>query len=175
MTPPKFPPNSRPWPDVRAEMDSAHEEDKPWYAPRQFKGGSYFGGEDVVKVANEAYQMYINHNALFAPDLFPSLVRYERELIDALLEMLTAPEGAGGSVTSGGTESIVVAVKAAKAWARDHRPSATEPEIVVPRAAHPAFDKATHISSASRPYVCRTASTTGRTWAQWPELLTTTQ
>ena len=145
MTPPKFPPSSRPWPDVRAEMDSAHEEDKPWYAPRQFKGGSYFGGEDVVKVANEAYQMYINHNALFAPDLFPSLVRYERELIDALLEMLTAPEGAGGSVTSGGTESIVVAVKAAKAWARDHRPSATEPEIVVPRAAHPAFDKATHI------------------------------
>ena len=145
MTPTKFPPNSRPWPDVRAEMESAHEEDKPWYAPRQFKGGSYFGGEDVVKVANEAYQMYINHNALFAPDLFPSLVRYERELIDALLEMLTAPEGAGGSVTSGGTESIVVAVKAAKAWARDHRPSATEPEIVVPRAAHPAFDKATHI------------------------------
>ena len=145
MTPTKFPPSSRPWHDVRAEMESAHGEDKPWYAPRQFKGGSYFGGEDVVKVANEAYQMYINHNALFAPDLFPSLVRYERELIGALLEMLNAPEGAGGSVTSGGTESIVVAVKAAKAWARDHRPSATEPEIVAPRAAHPAFDKATHI------------------------------
>ena len=109
------------------------------------RGAATLGGRTWYKVANEAYQMYINHNALFAPDLFPSLVRYERELIDALLEMLTAPEGAGGSVTSGGTESIVVAVKAAKAWARDHRPSATEPEIVVPRAAHPAFDKATHI------------------------------
>ena len=145
MTPPHFPPNSRPWPDVRSEMASFHEEDKPWYSPRQFKGGSYFGGEDVVQVANEAYQMYINHNALFAPDLFPSLVKYERELLDALLEMLTAPEGAGGSVTSGGTESIVVAVKAAKAWARDHKPDAAAPEIVVPHAAHPAFDKATHI------------------------------
>ena len=141
----KFPQNSRPWPDIQAEMASAHEEDKPWYAPRQFKGGSYFGGEDVVQVANDAYRMYINHNALFAPDLFPSLVKYERELLDALLEMLTAPGGAGGSLTSGGTESIVVAVKAARAWARDHKPDASAPEIVVPHAAHPAFDKAAHI------------------------------
>ena len=145
MTPPRFPQNSRPWPDIQAEMASAHQHDKPWYAPRQFKGGSYFGGEDVVQVANDAYQMYINHNALFAPDLFPSLVKYESELLDALLEMLTAPDGAGGSLTSGGTESIVVAVKAARAWARDHKPDATAPEIVVPHAAHPAFDKATHI------------------------------
>ena len=145
MTPPRFPPNSRPWTDIQAEMESAHKDDKPWYAPRQFKGGSYFGGEDVVQVANDAYQMYINHNALFAPDLFPSLVKYESELLDALLEMLTAPDGAGGSLTSGGTESIVVAVKAARAWARVHKPDATAPEIVVPHAAHPAFDKATHI------------------------------
>ncbi len=145
MTPPHFPPNSRPWPDIQAEMASAHQEDKPWYAPRQFKGGSYFGGEDVVQVANDAYQMYINHNALFAPDLFPSLVKYETELLDALLEMLSAPDGAGGSLTSGGTESIVVAVKAARAWAREHKPDATAPEIVVPHAAHPSFDKAGHI------------------------------
>ena len=126
-------------------MVAAHQADKPWFDPRQFKGGSYFGGEDVVQVANDAYRMYINHNALFAADLFPSLVRYETELLDALLEMLNAPQGATGSLTSGGTESIVVAVKAAKAWARDHKPSAADPEIVVPHAAHPAFEKAAHI------------------------------
>ena len=140
-----FPAQGRPWEEVKADMESAHMEDRPWYDPHMFKGGSYFGGEDVVRVANAAYQMYINNNALFAPDLFPSLVQYEKEVVEALLEMLNAPEGAGGSITSGGTESIVVAVKTARAWARDHRPSATEPEIVLPRASHPAFDKAGHI------------------------------
>ena len=158
MTPPRFPPTSRPWPDIQAEMASAHAEDKPWYAPRQFKGGSYFGGEDVVQVANDAYRMYINHNALFAPDLFPSLVKYERELLDALLEMLSAPEGAGGSLTSGGTESIVVAVKAARAWARVHKPHATFPEIVVPTPPTPPSTKPA-TSSASRPSVSRPART----------------
>ena len=50
MTPPHFPSNSRPWPDIQAEIVSAHAQDKPWYAPRQFKGGSYFGGADVTVV-----------------------------------------------------------------------------------------------------------------------------
>ena len=60
--------------------------------------------------------------------------------------MLSAPEGAGGSLTSGGTESIVVAVKAARAWARSPQTRChIFPEIVVPRAAHPSFDKAGHI------------------------------
>ena len=140
-----LPPHGRNWEKVKAEMEVAQEEDSPWYNERMFIGGSYFGGEDVVKVANEAYQMYINYNALYATKIFPSLVGYETDIVSALLEMMNAPMGASGSITTGGTESLIMAVKTAHAWAHDHRPGATVPEIVVPHAAHPAFDKTAHL------------------------------
>ena len=145
MTNRRFPIHGRSWDEVRAAMDEARRDDLPWYSQRMFKGGSYYGGADVVDVANDAYRMYINYNALFANTMFPSLARYEAEIVGALLEMLNAPEGAGGSITTGGTESIMMAVKTAREWAGDHRPRATAPEIAVPRAAHPAVDKAAHI------------------------------
>ena len=126
-------------------MEAAQKDDQPWHSERMFIGGSYFGGDDVVEVANEAYQMYINYNALYAAKIFPSLVRYETDIVGVLLEMMNAPMGANGSTTTGGTESLIMAVKTAHAWAHDHRPEATAPEIVVPHAAHPAFDKAAHL------------------------------
>jgi glutamate/tyrosine decarboxylase-like PLP-dependent enzyme len=47
-----------------------------------------------------------------------------------------------GNMTTGGTESLLMAVKTARDWARKHRPEITSPEIVLPVTAHPAFDKA---------------------------------
>ena len=138
-------PHGRSWEKVKAEMESVQKEDSPWYSERMFIGGSYFGGDDVVEVANEAYQMYINYNALYATKIFPSLVRYESDIVGALLEMINAPMGASGSITTGGTESLIMAVKTAHAWAHDYRPEAIAPEIVVPHAAHPAFDKTAHL------------------------------
>ena len=141
----QIPPHGRNWKKIKTEMEVVQQADSPWYSERMFIGGSYFGGEDVVKVANEAYQMYINYNALYATKIFPSLVRYESDIVGALLEMMNAPKGASGSITTGGTESLIMAVKAAHAWARDHRTGAIAAEIVVPHAAHPAFDKTTHL------------------------------
>ena len=145
MTERKMPARGSPWAEVRERMEELRKGDRPWYGERMFLGGSYFGGEDVLAVANEAYQSYINYNALYAARLFPSLERYERDMVEALLEMHRAPEGAGGSIASGGTESIFMCVKTALAWAREHRPQARAPEIIVPRAAHPGFDKAAHL------------------------------
>ena len=118
-------------------MEAAQKDDLPWHSERMFIGGSYFGGDDVVEVANEAYQMYINYNALYATKIFPSLVRYETDIVGVLLEMMNAPMGANGSTTTGGTESLIMAVKTAHAWAHDHRPGATAPEIVVPSRSAP--------------------------------------
>lgn len=140
-----MPARGRSWEEVRAQMEQMRKDDLPWYGERMFIGGSYFAGLDVVEVANEAYQTYINYNALYATKVFPSLVRYETDVVGALLEMLNAPEAASGSITTGGTESLIMAVKTAHEWARHHRPKATAPEIVVPHAAHPAFDKAAHM------------------------------
>lgn len=140
-----LPPHGQSWQAVRAEMEEIRKDDRPWYCERMFIGGSYFAGEDIVEVANEAYQQYINYNALYATKTFPSLARYETYIVGALLELLNAPEDAVGSITTGGTESLIMAVKTAYQWAHDHRQQSTAPEIVVPYAAHPAFDKAAHI------------------------------
>ncbi len=141
----QLPPHGRNWEKVKAEMEAAQGDDSPWHSERMFIGGSYFGGEDVLEVANEAYQMYISYNALYATKIFPSLVRYENDIVRALLSMMNAPTGASGSITTGGTESLIMAVKTAYAWAHDRRPGATAPEILIPHAAHPAFDKTAHL------------------------------
>ena len=59
-------------------------------------------------------------------------------------DMLGGSEEASGSLTSGGTESILMAVKSAREKARTERPEITRPEMVVPDTAHPAFEKASH-------------------------------
>ena len=142
----QLPPHGRNWEKVKAEMETAQKDDSPWYNKRMFIGGSYFGGEDVVEVANEAYQMYINYNALYATKIFPSLVRYESDIVGVLLEMMNAPMGASGSITTGGTESLDYGGKdRARMGSRLSSGGDRHPEIVVPHAAHPAFDKTAHL------------------------------
>ena len=77
-------------------MSEAKLGDQPWHHERAFLGGSYFGGEHVVTIANQAYQNYINGNALFARKMFPSVVRYDQEVLDMVLGLLNAPDSAPG-------------------------------------------------------------------------------
>ncbi len=135
-----FPQAGRPWDSLKAEMLSAREGDKPWCHERSFTA-AYFAGEDVLRCADEAYDAYRAENGLFAASAYPSLAARQRELIAGVLDLLHAPEGAGGSATAGGTESILMAMKAARDWAQAHRPVAGPPEVVVPQTAHAAFDK----------------------------------
>ncbi|MCU6502461.1 aspartate aminotransferase family protein [Rugamonas sp. A1-17] len=103
----------------------------------------YFAGEEVGKVAAEAYSMFASANAL-APQAFPSCGQMEREVVAMVLDLLHRPDGGAGSMTSGGTESIILAVKAARDHARAMR-HAHRPNIVIPESAHPAFDKAAQL------------------------------
>src|SRR5439155_2275004 len=73
-----------------------------------------------------------------SPSAFPSLARMEREVVWAMLELLGAdPDRSGGTMTSGGTESIILAVKAYRDCS-----GVSQPSMVVPSTAHPAFVKA---------------------------------
>ena len=100
-------------------------------------------GEDVLQVAKEAYSLYQSENGL-GPMAFPSLKRMESEVISMGLSLLNAPEGGCGNMTSGGSESIFMAVKTCRDQARaEGRPSA-DGELLLPQSAHPAFDKAAH-------------------------------
>jgi glutamate/tyrosine decarboxylase-like PLP-dependent enzyme len=103
----------------------------------------HYAGEDVLAVAKEASQRFFSENAL-GPKAFPSLKKFEDDVVDWALDLLHAPPTASGVMTSGGTESLFLALATARDWARAARPSITKPEIVVPVSAHPAFDKAAH-------------------------------
>ncbi|NTU81462.1 MAG: aminotransferase class V-fold PLP-dependent enzyme, partial [Chloroflexales bacterium] len=94
-----------------------------------------------------AYAISSQSNPLHV-DLWPSATKYEAEIVAMTAAMLgggeagAAPEAqVCGTVTSGGTESILLAVKAYRDYARERR-GVRRPELVVPTSAHAAFDKA---------------------------------
>jgi glutamate/tyrosine decarboxylase-like PLP-dependent enzyme len=76
---------------------------------------------------------------------FPSLARMEREVVEMALSLLHGPEGATGAITSGGTDSITMAIKTARDFARATKGLTRQGNIVLPVSAHPAFDKAAHL------------------------------
>ena len=80
----RFPARRRTWESIEQEMIDTRSADLPWRGERSFKP-AYFAGEDVLEVANQAYQMYITDNALYGKSAFPSLQRYETEVIEMIL------------------------------------------------------------------------------------------
>jgi sphinganine-1-phosphate aldolase len=101
------------------------------------------GRPDVDALAHEVYSSFLDVNGL-DPTVFPSLLRMENEVVAIVAEHLGGDPDTVGSFTSGGTESILLAVKAARDRARAHRPEVTTPEVVLPVTAHAAFQKACH-------------------------------
>ena len=101
----------------------------------------FYAGEDVYDVAKKAYLEYFSENAL-NPAVFPSLRQMEYEVVKMGASLLGDPQ-ACGNMTSGGSESLLLAVKTARDWARAHR-GIDDPEMVLPITAHPALLKAAH-------------------------------
>ena len=128
------------WDKLDTMLDEARVHDVDW---RHGRIGVYihYAGDDVVEVAKKAYLKYFSENGL-GPKAFPSLAKFESEVVGMALGLLGGGKDAAGSMTTGGTESIFLAVKTAREWARKHRPTVRNPEIVAPYSAHPAFNKA---------------------------------
>ncbi|CAJ0830396.1 10104_t:CDS:10 [Entrophospora sp. SA101] len=103
-------------------------------------GAIYHGGQELSKLTSEAYSMFSVSNQLH-PDVFPGVRKMDAEVVAMVLNMYNAPPEAAGTTTSGGTESILMACKAYRDWAREVK-GITSPEIVVPDTIHAAFDKA---------------------------------
>jgi sphinganine-1-phosphate aldolase len=139
----KLPDNGLSSEQVMTELRAARGQDLDWRAGRCF-AYIYDGGEEIDRTAKAAYLEFLSENAL-DPTVFPSLLRFEREVVAIGAAHLGGdPSTTYGSFTSGGTESIILAVKAARDWARTHRPEVTRPRMVIPVTAHAAFHKAAH-------------------------------
>jgi sphinganine-1-phosphate aldolase len=97
------------------------------------------GLPDVDRIGRAAVAQFAGSNGL-DPTAFPSLLAMENDLVGFACRLLEAPAGAAGTVTSGGTESVLLAVQTA----RDSRPDVDRPRMVLPDTAHAAFHKAAH-------------------------------
>lgn len=137
--------------DVLDRMRQVREHDAKW---REGKTWSlvYHIDDQVTQFLQEAYTMFFAENGL-NPMAFPSLKKFEAETVAMTAHLLGGDEQTAGSMTSGGTESILMAVKAAREWAREQRPAVAAPEMILPATAHPAFEKAAHYFSVKPVHV----------------------
>ncbi|RDB16698.1 Sphingosine-1-phosphate lyase [Hypsizygus marmoreus] len=125
---------------ISASMDTMDTElgNNTNWRQGKLSGAVYHGGEELEKVIVQAYQRYCVSNPLH-PDVFPAIRKMEAEIVSMVLNLYNNPDGAG-TMTSGGTESIIMAVKTYRDWARAVK-GITEPEMIIPASAHAAFDK----------------------------------
>jgi sphinganine-1-phosphate aldolase len=126
-------------PAILARLDELKAHDVRWRDGRAFTL-AYYAGPDVLHVAEEAHRRFATDNALNT-DAFPSLRTIQAEVVDIVAEWLQAGPDGAGFMTSGGTESILLAVKAARERGRKER-GITRPNVVLPTSAHAAFEKA---------------------------------
>ncbi len=121
------------------DMRKRKQADADWRGARTFSL-IYPAGEEVDDLLHDANELYLYENAL-NPLRFPSLRQMELDVVAMAGGLLHAPAGHGGCMTSGGTESIIMAMKAARDRARAER-DVQAPQLLAPVTAHPAFAKA---------------------------------
>ena len=128
--------------EVFERLESFRSADMPWRDGRTW-AYIYDPGREAEGVIKDAFVSYLTENGL-DPTVFPSALRMENEVVAMAIAHLNGDENVVGSFTSGGTESIILAVKAAREWSREHRPEIAQPEILLPETGHAAFQKAAH-------------------------------
>jgi glutamate/tyrosine decarboxylase-like PLP-dependent enzyme len=128
--------------DLFKALDDYRANDVDWRSGKVF-GYIFDPGKEAMEIGKQVYSMFITENALDF-SVFPSLFRFETELVAMLANHLNGDKNIVGNFTSGGTESIILAVKTARDYSRANKPEIKEPEMVLPITGHAAFHKAAH-------------------------------
>ena len=130
---------------ILGDIQSMHDLESVRWKEGYVSGGIYHGDQEHINFLNKVYALQSQSNPLHS-DLFPSATKFEAEIVSMVAHMLGKGKTADsvevcGTVTSGGTESILLAMKTYRDKAREEK-GITEPEMIVPVTAHAAFDKA---------------------------------
>jgi glutamate/tyrosine decarboxylase-like PLP-dependent enzyme len=142
-----LPDKGRPREDILAELHTIAEEEDAFWETGKCSGTMYCGDHEHYDFMTETFGLFAHVNAL-QRDMCPSATRFEGEIIAMTLDMLHADAvtdtEAVGLVTTGGTGSILHAMLAYREHAQQER-NVTQPNVIKPETAHPAFDKACHL------------------------------
>ncbi len=146
---PRLPEQGRSREDILDEMRKMRTLEENKWKDGFVSGAVYHGDDAHMDFLNEIYAINSQANPLHS-DLWPSVVKFESEIVSMTADMLGAQvanrgkpeeEHVCGAVSSGGTESILLAMKTYRDWARATK-RISAPEMVAPTTAHAAFDKA---------------------------------
>ncbi|MBT6491674.1 MAG: aspartate aminotransferase family protein, partial [Deltaproteobacteria bacterium] len=136
----KIPKHGQSKASLLTEMNEMRADDADWRSARTWSM-IYHAGDEHYEFLKDAHNLFFSENAL-NPMAFKSLKVMETEIIDMASAMLNGDDDTAGTLTSGGTESILLAVKTYRDRARLKKPWILRPEIVAPQSIHVAFDKA---------------------------------
>jgi glutamate/tyrosine decarboxylase-like PLP-dependent enzyme len=133
--------------DIFKELSTMAEEENAKWKTGQVSGTFYHAGDAHRAFLNKIFSLFSHENTIQF-DLCPSMFKMESEIISMAAKMLNGdavkdnnPEDeVCGTITSGGTESIMMAMKAYRDQAKVEK-GIKYPEIIIPHTGHPAFDK----------------------------------
>lgn len=147
----KLPKHGIPKDEILKIMEEIKKDDAKW---KEGKTWSlvYHAGDEHTEFLKKAHSMFFSENAL-NPIAFSSLRRFEAEVVSIAADILGGDDKVVGNMTTGGTESILMAVKTYRDWAREKYPEIKNPEMILPQSAHPAFEKAAHYFGVKTVYI----------------------
>jgi len=145
----RLPVNGHPQQEILDEMAALKKREQARWQDGFVSGAVYHGDDEHINFLNQVYTLHSQSNPLHA-DVWPSTGKFEAEIVSMTAHMLGAgqtqpgyqvEEEICGTMSSGGTESILLAMKTYRDWALDKK-GIKNPEMLVPVTAHAAFDKA---------------------------------
>jgi sphinganine-1-phosphate aldolase len=129
--------------EILVLMENFKEMEEAKWKDGFVSGAVYHGNEEHIDFMNQVYAINSQSNPLH-PEIWPSTAKFEAEIVAMTANMLSADQTEDeivGVVSSGGTESILLAMKTYRDWARETK-GIFQPEIIAPTTAHAAFTKA---------------------------------
>ena len=140
----QLPAKGRPREEILSELKEMSQQENTCWKTGQCSGTMYGGDEGHFRFLNDAFSQFSHMNAI-QRDMCPSASRFESEIAAMTLDLMHAGAVVDGkqpcaSITSGGTESIITALLVYREIGRAER-GITEPEVILPVTAHPAFEK----------------------------------
>lgn len=123
------------------DMKTKAEQENAKWENGMVSGAVYSGEKSITKVADTVYSFYSLSNPLHT-DIWPTISQCEAEIISMTAGLVNGgDEGVVGATSSGGTESIILAVRAhLEIYGRKR--GIYQPEIICCSTAHAALNKA---------------------------------
>ena len=146
---------------VLEAMRAARDHDIKWEQGRVF-GLVYHISDEIDNLLKEAFTMFFAENGL-NPTAFPSLRKFETEVVAMTAALLGGDPNVCGNITTGGTESLLMAVKTARDWARYTARKSTRRRWCCPSPRTQLSTRPPN-TSACAPSTCRCAPTSAPTW-----------